>query len=474
MARKARSLVDGNLALQSTASSPPPCVSRPACQPLRLVPAQRGDHPAILELLQAVFQGPTAADFQTQLDEPGYDPSDRLVVKHGKQVVAHLRLARQTIWVDGVALPAVRFMELATAPPYRQRGLAAALLAAGEQIAQQRGAVMALTRTRVCGLFARRGWGLCGQPRYATAPPRAVIAEMMAQQRAAADPITAYLRVSRPRRLVVRPLRRVELPLLRRLYEQQFQGRCGWPVRDDAYWEWLVARSACDRVYVAASSPEPALGPHAADSLFGYAFVQRTRIVELVTAPPGLEAARALLRRICLDLSEQGAWLVRCDAPSDSPIHAWFRQAGGRPASRPPWDQATGMAKIFDLRDFLTRCIPIWHQRGAKWGDARSWELGLDLTATDRAGFRTLDVTKRLILTNKSVQAAKILHDVGSPHRLTVSEHDVPSLVLGDLGAEGLQEAGHLQATTRDAMLLAKILFPGGVWWRPPLDELLA
>jgi predicted N-acetyltransferase YhbS len=441
------------------------------------VPAQRGDHPAIYELLQAVFQGPTPADFQAQLDEPGYEPSDRLLVKHGKQVVAHLRLARQTIWLDGVRLLAVRFMELATLPPYRQRGLASALLAAGEQVARQQGARVALTRTLVRTLFARRGWVACGQPRYAIAPPRAVLAEMMAQERAAADPIAAYLRRHRPRRLVVRPLRRVELPILRQLYEKQLAGRCGWPVRSDAYWDWLVARSACDRVYVAAASTEPALGPHAADSLFGYAFVQRTRIVELVTAPETPDAARALVRRICLDQSEQGTWLVRCDAPADSPIHAWFRQAGGGPVSTPAWDEAVGMAKILDPLDFLTRCSPVWQQRAARRMGNRPWELCLELKETNATAFGDFPaphVAKRFLLTSRAERPVALAQNGNCQHRITLLEDDLPPLLLGDLGAAGLQEAGRLSATSADAMHHAKVLFPRDLWWRPPLDELIA
>jgi len=478
MARKARSLADGKIALQSAWPTPPPTPAfRPACQPLRLVPAQRGDHPAIYELLWTVFQGPTPADFQAQLDEPGYEPSDRLIVKHGKQVVAHLRLARQTIWLDGVTLPAVRFMELATAPLYRQRGLASALLAAGEQIARQQGAVVALTRTHVRELFARRGWARCGQPGYATAPPRTVLAEMMAQERAAADPIATYLRRHRPRRLVVRPLRRVELPALRRLYDQQLAGRCGWPVRSDASWDWLLARSACDRVYVAASSTEPALGARDTDSLFGYAFVQRTRIVELVTSPDGTDAARALVRRICLDLSEQGAWLVRCDAPPDSPIHAWFRQAGGGPVNQLAPDEAIGMARLLDPRDCLTRCSPLWQRRGAALAGNRPWELGLELTAPTApiaVGFCGLRASQRFLLTSLPEMPVERVENLNCKDRIRLSESDLTPLVMGELGAEGLHTAGRLRATSSEAILLAKSLFPRGLWWRPPLDELLA
>src|SRR5258705_4755055 len=72
----------------------PSIVSAPR---LRLAMAKTGDHPLIHELLVSVFHGPTLAEFQAQLDEPGYEPADRLIVKDGEEIAAHLRLARQTI-----------------------------------------------------------------------------------------------------------------------------------------------------------------------------------------------------------------------------------------------------------------------------------------------------------------------------------------------------------------------------------------
>src|SRR5262245_37671413 len=76
-----------------------PPVSAPA---LRLAQARTGDHPAIHRLLVTVFHGPTAGEFHAQLDEPGYEPADRLVVRDGDQIAAHVRLARQTIQLDSL------------------------------------------------------------------------------------------------------------------------------------------------------------------------------------------------------------------------------------------------------------------------------------------------------------------------------------------------------------------------------------
>src|SRR5215207_11131755 len=48
----------------------------------RLVPARAGDHAAIHHLLLSQFRGPSPLEFQAQLDEPLYEPTDRLLVKH--------------------------------------------------------------------------------------------------------------------------------------------------------------------------------------------------------------------------------------------------------------------------------------------------------------------------------------------------------------------------------------------------------
>src|SRR5690348_353857 len=64
-------------------------------------PAGAGDHAAIHQLLTAVFQGPSKDDFSASLEDPFYEPCDRLVVKRGSQVLAHLHLAARTMQFGG-------------------------------------------------------------------------------------------------------------------------------------------------------------------------------------------------------------------------------------------------------------------------------------------------------------------------------------------------------------------------------------
>src|SRR5262245_27838670 len=225
-----------------------------AASGLRLTLARTGDHGLIHRLLVSVFHGPSAGEFHAQLDEPGYEPADRLVVRDGEAIAAHLRLARQQVQLGAAALPAARFMDLATAPEYRSRGLATTLLAAGE-----RAVLVGLTRTRVPGLFCRLGWAPCGRHYYSSAAPRAVLAELSAAAASQSNGRTTALtngHAAEP--IVVRPLRRIELPAVERLYAQSLAGQSGWPIRSEAYWDWLLARGACDQIFVAAAGHEPA------------------------------------------------------------------------------------------------------------------------------------------------------------------------------------------------------------------------
>src|SRR5688572_1355965 len=49
----------------------------------RLAAATAGDHAAIHQLLTTVFQGPSRDDFSASLEDPLYEPCDRLIVKRG-------------------------------------------------------------------------------------------------------------------------------------------------------------------------------------------------------------------------------------------------------------------------------------------------------------------------------------------------------------------------------------------------------
>jgi GNAT superfamily N-acetyltransferase len=421
----------------------------------------------------SVFHGPSPGEFHAQLDEPGYEAADRLVVRDGDQIAAHLRLARQTIQLDTLGLPAARFMDLATAPEYRSRGLATALIAAGERAARERGVLIGLTRTRAAAIFAHQGWSICGRHLFSTAAPRQVLAELGAMSAGAGDGdgVASALFRPRPEPIFVRPLRRIELPAVVRLYDKNLAGQAGWPRRSEDYWDWLLARGACDRIFVAATGPEPSDLAKLLETIVGYAFVRQGRIVEVVADPRRPDVARQLAARVCADASEQGEWLVRCDAPPDHPLHTLLRSAGGRLVSQQQQGGEVFMAKLLDPLTVLRQTAGVLHSRAKAGGLGEALRLGLELRSGRGRGSSGLVERYRLQFGRRAMRI-----ETGAPsrHAIVLRYGDLAPLLLADCSAEEMLGTGRLRATTTAARRAAIALFPAAQWWRPPLDDLLA
>jgi predicted acetyltransferase len=473
--RTARSVASLPLSSSPTATSPTATCSTGAASPppeskaldarrLRLAAARTGDHPSIHAFLLSVFHGPTADEFHAQLEEPGYQPANRLMVKSGEQIAAHLRLARQTIQVCGRALTAARFMDLATAPEFRSRGVASALVAAGQRAAAERGVLVALTRTRAPALFARQGWSVCGRHTFSTASPRSVLAELAARKKDAA--VQPFFPIMREEPLIVRPMRRVELAAVVRLYEERSRQVAGWPVRGEAYWEWLLARGACDRMYVASQGAEPPNMAALLESIVGYACVRQSRIVELVTAEKHAKAGPELLERICADAREDDGWTIRYDASAGDPLHATLCAAGGELIDSEEAGGELFMAKVLDPLAVLRKLGPVLAGRAQAAGCHLPCELGLELRA---AGGVVERYILKLGISNSTVET-------GGPSRqcVTLLANDLAPLLLGYRGAEELKACGRLKPINAKAAALAGALFPSNLWSRPVLDDLLA
>src|SRR5262249_56219795 len=96
---------------------------------VRLVWGRSGDHASIYHMLLAVFQGPSRDEFHAQTEDPFYEPSDRLLVKRGFRVLAHLQLTRRTMEFGSLRLPVAGVHWLGTLPEFRKQGFATRLLA---------------------------------------------------------------------------------------------------------------------------------------------------------------------------------------------------------------------------------------------------------------------------------------------------------------------------------------------------------
>ncbi|MEX2175829.1 MAG: GNAT family N-acetyltransferase [Pirellulaceae bacterium] len=443
----------------------------------RLVSAKGGDHQAIHRLLLAAFQGPTSEEFHAQLGEPGYDPADRLVVKQGEHLAAHVRATRRTIRLGSLAIPSVRLMDLATAAEQRGLGFASSLIVAAERRAREQGVFVGLTRTRAAMLFARQGWSVCGRHTFSTAGARQILAQLNATSEGVIGPRerddTCSLMRTRPLKIAIRPLRRIELPAVIRLYEQSLAGRFGSPLRSDAYWEWLINRAACDRIYVAAEGPEsPDLSQQLAN-IRGAVFIREGRMVELLVEAGRRDIAEHLTARVCADASEQDHWQLRLDSPADDPLHDLFQAAGGRFHQAEVVGGEVFMAKVMNPLGLLALLGGTLADRLRDAELTKPLQFGLEIQCGAQPHRAHAVEVARLRL----VFAEGAMTVVKQPlvrNYLSLRRRDLTPLLLGHWNLPDLIAAGRIRASTPGAAQIGRVLFPKLPWWRPPLDDLLA
>ncbi|MBL9123178.1 MAG: GNAT family N-acetyltransferase [Planctomycetaceae bacterium] len=414
----------------------------------RLAPAGTGDHQAIYQFLLATFQSPSYESFLSALDEPHYEPSDRLLVKRGDQVLGHLRLARRVMQFGALELPVAEVTALAVLPEYRGVGFGSTLLGAVDRALAEDGTLVATLRTGIPQFFGRSGWSLCGRHSYSRASAREVIAQFLPH----ADSET-------PPRYIIRPWRQVELPALVRLYRQQIAGGAGAWQRTEATWRWLLGSKSFDQLFVAIDGPDQLELDDANAPIVGYLVLRDDAILEMMTSPDHPEAARELLVRACSELIERNHHqAITLHAPPDHPAHAWFESIGGIRQWREADGGRVGMARILDPLKFLERVAPQLHERAEAAGLDRPTELGLQV---GRDKFR-------LIASRRSVK-------LGSPQLgrsyLTLGRGDFTRLLLGHLDIDEAIATGQVEASTRTARETARALFPRLPLWRSPLDE---
>ena len=99
----------------------------------QVVNGSAGDHALIHQFLISIFHQPSASEFQAQLDEPRYEPSDRLLTKVDGQIAGHVRLLHREMRFGDLVVPVGIVADLATLPKYRQHGCATALLSAARK-----------------------------------------------------------------------------------------------------------------------------------------------------------------------------------------------------------------------------------------------------------------------------------------------------------------------------------------------------
>ena len=171
-------------------------------------------------MLRVANQAPSYEDFLAWLDEPTYEPTDRLLVKLGGQIIAHVQVLDRVAWFHGVKLPVGGVEGLATLPEYRDAGYERLLVSAAEQSMHDSQAVVAFARTDRIDVFRAAGWSEIGVPRYTEANVNDVLVRLATPP--AAGPLG---RRSKPLR--IRRWRQVELEALLEVYRRSAGSRWG-------------------------------------------------------------------------------------------------------------------------------------------------------------------------------------------------------------------------------------------------------
>ena len=424
-----------------------------------LTTGRSGDHYPVFELLSSIFNAPSPGEFQAQLEEPWYEPSDRLLLKDGARIVSHLRLYHRDMRLGSHWLPVAGITELATRQEYRGQGCATALIAAAERQMREDGTVLGLVRTTSPELFLRAGWSYCGRHCYSETGTREILAQLSATESSRVAAASPSPHDSRPAPLSTRIWRHVERAALERLYLQNTRHACGPIQRSDEYWRWLISRRAYDTIYVAVEGPDKLDLDET--PIVGYAVTKGDRIVEIM-GDARLPAARTqLVARICGDAIERDVHSIRLDAPPNDPLHRLFVAAGGQHRWREIDSGQALMAKLLDPLDFLSQLLPQIFDRAKNAGLTLPTELGLQIG----------EMKLRLVVTRRS---AKVERGKLGRSYITCGLQDLTPLFVGHLDAKALPPDGPWQCSTRTAAELANVLFPRLPLWRPPLDEISA
>ncbi len=420
--------------------------------PLQLTAGNAGDHRLVHAMLRAANQAPSYEDFLAWLDEPMYEPSDRLLVKLDGAIIAHVQVLKRVAWFHGVKLPIGGVDCLATLPEYRDAPYERLLVAAAEDALHNAQAVVAFTRTDRFDAFRQRGWSNIGFPTYTEANVHEVIARLSV-------PATVEPLAPRIKPLRIRLWRHVELDALLEVYRQAAAPTWGSLDRSEAYWRWLVGRHAHDDLIVAIDGRDDWESLESPSHIVGYAITRGSQVVELATLPKFRRAAEPLLARACQDAVERDHRSISLHIPLTDPLHELMLSAGGRSLTgeRPgcgPW-----MLKLLDPTRWIESLYEVLLERARTAEIARPLAISFD---TGRHQYR-LELTRR---SSHFARADGASADVKCP------AETLGALFCSTLDVTAATQSGKLDFRNPDAAARVAALFPQVSFWQSPLDSL--
>jgi GNAT superfamily N-acetyltransferase len=415
--------------------------------------ANAGDHALVHRLLLAVYQRPSREEFFASLDDPYYEPSDRLLVRRGDEIVSHVLLNKRLMSFGAVQLPLAEVQWLATLPEYRSAGYARRLLSVADDQMRNDGAVVALLQTRQPELFLSAGWALAARRRYLRVSVGNLLSEFTAGHRPPAlGPVEAQRRIS------TRMWRHVELRSLMRLYEQNTADKHGPLIRSEEYWRWLISRQAYGQIIVAVEGEDCFEFGEQAPKLVGYAVTKGKQIVEMMTDGDPNVAAQ-LVVRAAREAIERDIDALEVSALPGSPLDQLLTASGAVPKIGGRADEVI-MLKILDPSELVRRLYPELHDRAKAAGIDRPVELSLEVDGAPQ----------RFVLTRRSARV-----DSGAADRADVvaTASQFAQLLLGCYDPD-VHAAEGLTYRNKRVAKIVRALLPPIPFWRPRLDDLQA
>jgi predicted acetyltransferase len=425
----------------------------------RIVTGNAGDHQLVLELLVQTRQAPLAEDFQSRLDEPSYRPSDRLLVRRDRTLLAHVHLASHIAWFEGQRVPVVKLEDFASLPEYRHVGYDDELVDLAETMAAAEGAVAAVVhadRDRA-DFFEEHGFSRLRGQGHTRSDARAVLAHLDAQE-------AARRRRRRPA-VTIRTWRHFELDPVRQLYEQTAAELWGPLYRSEACWQWLIGRKAQDQILLAVErrKPEPsepaeegALAGN--DRVVGYAVVRGSCVVEMMTLPDHAAVRIQLLARACRDAIDRDHHWISLYTPAADPLHELLVTAGGAWISDVTAGEPCWLMKLLAPEKWVERLYPVWHARARAAGISRPIELDF-VSGHERW---------RFTLTRRS---ARLERTAATPsQRIECRRSALESLLAGNLLMPQAIADGMLKLPAPNLAAPLTALFPARLFWQSPLE----
>ena len=420
------------------------------------LPATVGDHAEIEQFLSVVLQRPTPREFQAQLDDPYYEPTDRLIVKDHGQIVGHLRQTWRTMTFRDVHWSLGRFNDLGVLPEYRGKGVAEVLLAAAEREMQRQGTVMIECDVPVADAPQAAYWIAAGRRVASQASPRDILAQLEVRQDSARSGQVLVELGKRPLMSVCH-WRHVELTALMRIYRANLASAYGQLERSEPYWRWLIGRGAFDQIFVAIEGCDRLSLDEEGCRIVGYAVVRDRQVLELMIEPDHPTAATLLLARACADAIERDWHTLRVHAPADSLLHEIVREAGG---SFCRYKTARDQANLVHLSDPGVVVCQLGNQLAAR-AQSSGAELPLEL------GVSIDGVKELLVVSDQGVQ--RLEGKLGRSY-VTMTPATWVRLLLGYDDGRSAVNAERIRSSTTLAAQMVAALFPPIPMWRPPWD----